>query len=48
MSEQMKDQILKIAEIFEKKNINRDKYGLIVLCDFIYEKAKRLYIKYEN
>jgi len=35
-----------VAELFEKKPINT-KYSFEVLCDFITDKAKRLFTKYE-
>lgn len=33
--------------MFEKKEI-KQKYSFEVLCDFIFDKAKRLFSKYEN
>jgi hypothetical protein len=33
--------------LFERKEI-KQKYSFEVLCDFIYDKAKRLFSKYEN
>ena len=36
-----------VAELFEKKEI-RQRYSFEVLSDFIYDKAKRLFTKYEN
>lgn len=36
-----------MAELFEKKPI-KQKYSFEVLCDFIHDKAKRLFTKYEN
>jgi hypothetical protein len=35
-----------VAELFEKKEI-KQKYSFEVLCDFIYDKAKRLFTKYD-
>lgn len=37
----------KVAELFEKKEI-RQRYSFEVLSDFIFDKAKRLYTKYET
>ena len=45
--EDIRERITKVAELFEKKSINQ-KYSFEVLCDFIHDKAKRLYTKYEN
>jgi hypothetical protein len=39
--------ITSVAELFEKKPINT-KYSFEVLCDFIADKAKRLFAKYDN
>ena len=36
-----------VAELFEKKEIKQS-YSFEVLCDFIHDKAKRLFTKYEN
>ena len=36
-----------MAILFEKKEI-KQKYSFEVLCDFIYDKAKRLFTKYDN
>ena len=36
-----------MAELFEKKPI-KTKYSFEVLCDFIIDKAKRIFTKYEN
>jgi len=36
-----------VAEFFEKKPI-KQKYSFEVLCDFIHDKAKRLFNKYES
>ena len=46
-SEDMRRRITEVAELFEKKEI-KQKYSFEVLCDFIYDKAKRLFTKYEN
>ena len=35
-----------IAELFEKKSIKQS-YSFEVLCDFIHDKSKRLFIKYD-
>lgn len=45
--EEIRERITKVAELFEKKQIGQ-KYSFEVLCDFIHDKAKRLYTKYEN
>jgi hypothetical protein len=39
--------ITDVAELFEKKEI-KQRYSFEVLGDFIYDKAKRLFTKYEN
>lgn len=39
--------ITEVAEIFEKKEI-KQRYSFEVLCDFIHDKAKRLYTKFDN
>lgn len=36
-----------MAELFEKKSI-KQRYSFEVLCDFIHDKAKRLFAKYDN
>jgi hypothetical protein len=36
-----------VAELFEKKPI-KQRYSFEVLSDFIHDKAKRLFNKYEN
>jgi len=46
-SEDLRRRITEVAELFEKKEI-KQKYSFEVLCDFIYDKAKRLFTKYEN
>lgn len=38
--------ITRVAELFERKEI-KQKYSFDVLCDFIFDKAKRLFNKYE-
>lgn len=43
----IRSRITEVAELFEKKEI-KQKYSFEVLCDFIFDKAKRLFIKYEN
>lgn len=45
--EDVRIKITEVAELFEKKEI-KQRYSFEVLCDFIYDKAKRLYAKYEN
>ena len=39
--------VTKVAELFERKDI-KQKYSFEVLCDFIHDKAKRLFSKYET
>lgn len=46
-SEMVRQRITEIAVLFEKKEI-KQKYTFEVLCDFIYDKANRLFSKYEN
>ena len=46
-SEDIRKRITKVAELFERKEI-KQKYSFEVLCDFINDKAKRLFAKYEN
>jgi hypothetical protein len=45
--EDIRKRITEVAVLFEKKEI-KQKYSFDVLCDFIYDKANRLYQKYEN
>jgi hypothetical protein len=45
--EEIRLKITKVAELFERKEI-KQKYSFEVLCDFIFDKAKRLFAKYEN
>lgn len=45
--EELRSRITVIAELFEKKKITQ-RYSFEVLCDFIHDKAKRLFNKYEN
>ena len=45
--EDIRIKITEVAELFEKKEI-KQRYSFEVLCDFIYDKAKRLFGKYEN
>lgn len=45
--EDLRLKITRIAELFERKEI-KQKYSFEVLCDFIFDKAKRLFAKYEN
>lgn len=45
--EEIRQKITKVAELFERKEI-KQKYSFEVLCDFIHDKAKRLFTKYEN
>jgi hypothetical protein len=45
--ENLRQRITEIAVLFEKKEI-KQKYTFDVLCDFIYDKANRLFTKYDN
>eukprot|EP00347_Sterkiella_histriomuscorum_P016871 403351526 len=45
--EEIRQRITEVAELFEKKEI-KQKYSFEVLCDFIHDKAKRLFSKYDN
>ena len=45
--EEIRSRVTIVAELFEKKPI-KQRYSFEVLCDFIHDKAKRLYTKYEN
>lgn len=45
--DEIRVKITKVAELFERKEI-KQKYSFEVLCDFIHDKAKRLFAKYES
>lgn len=45
--ETIRSRITVVAELFEKKPI-KQRYSFEVLCDFIHDKAKRLFSKYES
>jgi hypothetical protein len=45
--DEMRVRITKVAELFERKPITQS-YSIQVLCDFIIDKAKRLFSKYES
>lgn len=45
--DEMRARITKVAELFERKPITQS-YSIQVLCDFIIDKAKRLFSKYET
>ena len=45
--EDIRKRITKVAELFERKEI-KQKYSFEVLCDFIFDKAKRLFSKYDT
>lgn len=45
--DEIRSRITVVAELFEKKPI-KQRYSFEVLCDFIHDKAKRLFSKYEN
>jgi len=42
----IRSKITRVAELYERKPINQ-KYSFEVLCDFITDKAKRLFSKYD-
>jgi hypothetical protein len=46
-TEQVRSRVTEIAELFERKEI-KTRYSFEVLCDFIYDKAKKLFLKYES
>ena len=45
--EDIRERVTKVAELFERKEI-KQKYSFEVLCDFIHDKAKRLFTKYDT
>ena len=45
--EEIRKRVTRVAELFERKQIQQ-KYSFEVLCDFIHDKAKRLFSKYDN
>jgi hypothetical protein len=45
--EEIRRRVTEVAELFEKKEI-KQRYSFEVLCDFVYDKAKRLFTKFEN
>jgi regulator of replication initiation timing len=45
--ENIRTKLTEVAVIFERKEI-KQRYSFEVLCEFIYDKAKRLYHKYET
>lgn len=45
--EEVRSRVTVVAELFEKKPI-KQRYSFEVLCDFVHDKAKRLFNKYEN
>lgn len=42
----MRSRVTEIAELFERKEI-KQRYSFEVLCDFVFDKAKRLFQKYD-
>lgn len=44
---ELRERLTEVAEIFEKKKINQ-MYSFEVLCDFIFDKAKRIMHKFES
>ena len=45
--DEVRQRITVIAELFEKKPI-KQRYSFEVLCDFVHDKAKRLFNKYDT
>ena len=45
--EEIRKRITDVAVLFEKKEI-KQKYSFEVLCDFIFDKANRLFNKYDT
>lgn len=45
--EDVRVRVTRVAELFERKEI-KQKYSFEVLCDFVFDKAKRLFNKYES
>lgn len=45
--DEVRTRITQVAELFERKPITQ-KYSFEVLCDFIIDKAKRLFAKYDQ
>ena len=44
---EVRRRITEVAELFEKKEI-KQQYSFEVLCNFVFDKAKRLFSKFEN
>lgn len=44
---EVRRRITEVAELFEKKEIKQH-YSFEVLCNFVYDKAKRLFTKFDN
>ena len=44
---EVRRRITEVAELFEKKEIKQH-YSFEVLCNFVCDKAKRLFSKFEN
>ena len=44
---EVRRRITEVAELFEKKEIKQH-YSFEVLCNFVFDKAKRLFSKFEN
>lgn len=45
--EEVRNRITEVAELFERKEI-KHRYSFEVLCDFIHDKAQRLFNKFEH
>lgn len=45
--ENIRSKLTEVAVIFERKEI-KQRYSFEVLCEFIYDKAKRLFHKYDT
>ena len=44
---EVRRRITEVAELFEKKQIKQH-YSFEVLCNFVFDKAKRLFAKFDN
>lgn len=44
---EVRRRITEVAELFEKKEIKQH-YSFEVLCNFVFDKAKRLFSKFDN
>ena len=44
----IRQKIVKIAELYEKKQICKEKYSTEILCDYILDKSKKQFLKIER